>query len=150
MQLAKVPKMLAFTLLTALIMVLSILATVFAANYLRGYTLSFGDLLSLNAFRLDREGPSKHYDLFAGHSFCEQAIRKKVDGRIVSLTSDDRAAKVNSYANTNVLIFKADIVPLNTKFRSEHLSTRQYDIKCATSIASNKVVNLTIQPVEEF
>jgi hypothetical protein len=150
--LAKIPKTARVLLISLLVVAISVLATVFVANYFKGNQIEFKDIFSLDAFKLDRSSGSKkrNYDLFAGHSFCEDAIRKRIKDRIISLTSDDRAAKVNQYARTNILTFKADIVPGDIKYRSEQHSTREFNIKCSTSIDTNNVVNITVTPVDEL
>ncbi len=148
--LAKISKIAGVVLVSLLVIAISVLATVFAANYFKGNTLEFKDMFSLDAFKLNRSTKKLNYDLFAGHSFCEDAIRKRVNGRIISLTSDDRAAKVNNYARTNILTFKANIVSDDTEYKSEQHSTREFNIKCSTSIDTNKVVNVNIAPVDEL
>jgi len=148
--LAKLPKALMMTFIAILVISLSIIATLFAANYMRDNNMTLGSMFSLEVFSSDKAIMKKTYDLFAGHSFCEDAIRGKVDGKIISLTSDDRAAKVNTYTNTNILTFKASIARVNEQFLSEQHSTREYDIKCSTSIETNTVVNLSILPVEDL
>jgi len=145
--LAKLPKALMMSLIAILVISLSIIATLFAANYMRDNNMTLSNMFSLKTFSSNKTTKKKNYDLFAGHSFCEDAIRGKVEGKIISLTSDDRAAKINTYANTNILTFKANIARVNERFLSEQHSTREYDIKCSTSINTNTVVNLSILPV---
>ena len=145
--LAKLPKALMMILIAILVISLSIIATLFAANYMRDNNMTLSNMFSLKTFSSNKTTKKKNYDLFAGHSFCEDAIRGKVEGKIISLTSDDRAAKINTYANTNILTFKANIARVNERFLSEQHSTREYDIKCSTSINTNTVVNLSILPV---
>jgi len=148
--LAKIPKALMMTFIAILVISLSIIATLFAANYMRDNNMTLSSMFSLEAFSSGKVINKKSYDLFAGHSFCEDAIRGKVDGKIISLTSDDRAAKINTYTNTNILTFKANIARVNEQFLSEQHSTREYDIKCSTSIDTNAVVNLSITPAEDL
>jgi len=148
--LAKFPKALIMTLIAILVISLSIIATLFAANYMRDNNMTLSNMFSLKTFSSDKTTIKKNHDLFAGHSFCEDAIRGKVEGKIISLTSDDRAAKINTYTNTNILTFKANIARVNEPFLSEQHSTREYDIKCSTSINTNTVVNLSILPVGKF
>ena len=148
--LAKLPKALMMSLIAILVISLSIIATLFAANYMRDNNMTLSNMFSLKTFSSNKTTKKKNYDLFAGHSFCEDAIRGKVEGKIISLTSDDRAAKINTYANTNILTFKANIARVNERFLSEQHSTREYDIKCSTSINTNTVVNLSILPVEDL
>ena len=141
---AKSSKMFVVIFIAVIVVPLSILAAVFAANYIRGNSMALSDMLPFETSRVKSAARKQSFDLFAGYSSCENAIREKAEGKVISLTSDDRAAKVNTYTNTNILTFKANIVPPNERFLSEQHSTREYDIKCATSISSNAVVNLNM------
>ena len=134
-------------LIAITVIMVSVSITVFTSHYLGSTALSFSDIFPVEALRLKESARPVKYDLFDGHNFCEEAIRDRVKGKIITLTSDDRAAKVNTYTNTNILAFTASIVPDDEEFLSEQLSTREFSIKCATSIDTNNVVRLNIVPV---
>jgi len=147
--LTKLIKVSKIILIAIAVVVASVSITVFTSRYMGNTALSFSDLLPIEALRSKNSARPVKYDLFDGHTFCEEAIRDRVKGKIISLTSDDRTARVNTYTKTNILVFKASVVPDDKEFLSEQLSTREFSIKCATSIDTNKVVRLNILPISK-
>ena len=103
---------------------------------------------------------TQKYNLFDGYDVCVEAIHtalqqpnldynsEHISGKIITLYGDDRTARFNSYSNANTLTFVADVTPNNKRFLSEQHSTVKVDIQCSTSVSTNEVVNLKIEPVK--
>ncbi|AFU98378.1 hypothetical protein [Simiduia agarivorans] len=89
------------------------------------------------------------FDTFAGHGVCEAAIYANMEGKIVTLQMDERAAIYNDFERTNTLLFTADVVPADERFLSEHRSTIPMQAQCVTSADNNKLVTLVIAPADQ-
>lgn len=93
--------------------------------------------------------PSHLYSLFAGHGVCEEAINKAAPGKVITLQSDDRAAKYNAYDDSNVLTFEAEVKPNNLRFLSEQHSTYKIVYRCHTSSIDNQLIKLSQLVIDE-
>ena len=93
--------------------------------------------------------PAHLFDLFSGHDVCKAAIYKAAPGTIITLQSDDRAAKYNAYDDSNVLTFEAEINPSGVRFLSQQRSTYKIMYRCYTSSVDNKVLKLSHLAIDE-
>jgi len=93
--------------------------------------------------------PSHLYSLFSGHGVCEKAIHEAAPGKVITLQSDDRAAKYNAYDDSNVLTFEAEVKPNNLRFLSEQRSTYKVVYRCHTSSIDNRLIKLSQLVVDE-
>lgn len=82
-------------------------------------------------------------DVFSGHDICVKAIHKNANGKVISLTSDDRSARYQSYNDSNQISFVAEVQPPNRPFLSEQRSTVRVFFRCNTSARTNKLLNLS-------
>ncbi|GAA5315577.1 MAG: hypothetical protein AseanaTS_07820 [Candidatus Pelagadaptatus aseana] len=81
--------------------------------------------------------------LFAGHDICIEAIHKNANGKVITLTSDDRTAKYQGYNDSNQITFIAEVQPPNRPFLSEQRSTVHVSFRCTTSAKTNKLLSLS-------
>jgi hypothetical protein len=100
--------------------------------------------------RSQEESTAHLYGLFAGHGVCEQAIKDAVQGKLITLESEDRAAKYNAYDDSNVLTFNAEIKPDKQRFLSEQRSTYKIMYRCHTSSVDNRLLKLSQLVVDEL
>lgn len=99
--------------------------------------------------RTQAAAPSHLYSLFAGHGVCEQAIYEAAPGKVITLESDDRAAKYNAYDDSNVLTFEAEVKPDKLRFLSEQRSTYKIVYRCHTSSIDNRLIKLSQLVIDE-
>jgi hypothetical protein len=81
--------------------------------------------------------------LFAGHDTCVKAIHKNANGKVITLTSDDRTAKYQGYNDSNQITFIAEVQPADRPFLSEQRSTVHVSFRCTTSAKTNKLLSLS-------
>ena len=91
----------------------------------------------------------RRFDVFDGFSLCEQAIRRSLQGHVVSLDSDDRAAKYDPRSNMNQLFFAAAYRPKSGLFGSASQQEKQIYVRCDVSAENNEVEAVRIRPAEE-
>lgn len=121
--------------------IVSALAMVVISSALTVYVVQHGTL-NLNS-DTGRQPAYKHYDTYAGHDVCKEAIIRGARGQVIALEADNRSAAYQSYNDTNVLTFSAEIRPRHIPFLSEQRSTYHSSIRCATSAQDNSLVNLS-------
>jgi len=108
------------------------------------------DLLTWQAgSRQQTQAPRHIYSLFAGHGVCQEAIKKAAPGQVITLESDDRAAKYNAYDDSNVLTFEAEIKPDKLRYLSELRSTYKIVYRCHTSTVDNRLLKLSQIVIDE-
>lgn len=128
-----------------LLVLISIGATVLLAKHFRA-GFNSGDSTK-RALGIVESRPK--FNQFAGHGICEKNIYEEMEGKIISLNLDQRAAIYNDYERTNTLIFSADVVPPEQRFLSEQHSTKQMHVQCVTSADTNELVTLVIAPADQ-
>ncbi|BFM11003.1 hypothetical protein R50072_11560 [Simiduia litorea] len=128
-----------------MLVLMSITATVLIAKHFRAEFTS-GDSTK-RALGIVENRPK--FDLFAGHGLCEKATYQQMEGKIISLNMDQRAAIYNDYERTNTLIFTADVVLPEQRFLSEQHSTKKMHVQCVTSADTNKLTTLVIAPADQ-
>jgi len=99
--------------------------------------------------RSQAKTPTHLYSLFSGHGVCQQAIKEAAPGEVITLASDDRAAKYNAYDDSNVLTFEAEIKPDKLRFLSEQRSTYKIVYRCHTSSIDNRLLKLSQLVIDE-
>ncbi len=92
-----------------------------------------------------REAVRPPLDVFAGHDVCIKAIHKNANGKVISLTSDDRSARYQGYNDSNQITFVAEVQPPDRPFLSEQRSTVRVFFRCSTSAKTNKLLTLSQQ-----
>ena len=91
----------------------------------------------------------RRFNVFDGFSLCEQAIRDSVSGKLISLESDDRAAKYDYRDNMNLLFFNAVYRPGVGLWGGGHGAETGAFIRCDVSAETNQVEAVRIRPGEE-
>lgn len=134
-----------FLVAAVLLVLFSVAATLFVA---RQYRASQEEAASLKrALGIVDKRPK--YDTFAGHSICKDAIYANMEGKIITLQMDERAAIYNEFERTNTLLFTADVVLPEERFLSERRSTIPMQAQCVTSADNNTLVTLVIAPADQ-
>ncbi|MAZ88045.1 MAG: hypothetical protein CL693_10390 [Cellvibrionaceae bacterium] len=112
-----------------LLIILSSAATVVVMN-----SLSDG-----RSVRAEGELPLRRYDLFESYDECEADVKKAVVGHVVSLVSDDRAARYDESSNTNKLFFLADVAAEDSTGVHLEQGISQIFARCDVSAETNRI-----------
>lgn len=76
---------------------------------------------------------------------CVKAIHRNANGKVISVTSDDRTAIYRGYNDSNQITFRAEVQPPDRPFLSEQRSTVSVIFRCTTSAKTNELINLSQQ-----
>ncbi len=85
------------------------------------------------------ELPSRRFDLFERYDECEKAVRRAVSDHVVSLISDDRAARYDERSNINKLFFLADVAGEDSAGVHLERGVRQIFARCDVSAETGRI-----------
>ncbi len=89
--------------------------------------------------RGEGELPMRRYDLFESYDECESAVKQAVVGHVVSMVSDDRAARYDESSNVNKLFFLADVAAEDSTGVHLEQGVRQIFARCDVSAETNRI-----------
>lgn len=92
---------------------------------------------------------SRRFDLYEGFSLCEDAIRVSIGGKVVTLDTDDRAAKYDPGSNTNRLFFVAVYQKKTGLIGTSFDPEEKVFIRCDVSAKTNRVEAIRLRTGED-
>lgn len=90
----------------------------------------------------------RRFNTFSAFTDCETAIKKNLGGKVLSVESDDRAAKYDYRENLNLLFFKAVYRPEKSFFGGIDYREKEVFVRCDASAETNEIVALRVRPSE--
>lgn len=97
----------------------------------------------------EASGKPRRFDVFDGYGLCETAIKKSLDGKVLFVESDDRAARYDYRSNMNQIFFLSSYLPETGLFGSLSDTEKEVFIRCDVSAETNVVEAVRIRPGDE-
>jgi hypothetical protein len=92
---------------------------------------------------------SRRFDVFDGYNQCKKMVRESVNGKVISIESDDRAAQYNRAGNLNMLFFAVDYSEKQGMFGYSGGQLKRLYARCEVSAGSNRIEAIKLRPADE-
>ncbi len=112
-------------------------------------TYAFLALSSSNSGGDFGDRQSRRFDVFESYNQCEKAVRDSVNGKVIAIEGDDRAAQYHSATNLNRLFFAVDFSEDQGMFGYSGGKLKRLYARCEVSAETNRIEAVKLRPANE-